>query len=79
MKFLKAAYVYIPQQVLSTFILWDGIFVWYRGFLSIWTDPSSRTTLLSVIFIGMSFGLIVARAQTKPQNEKDTQFPPMGP
>ena len=71
MKYLRRVLVYIPDQVLSTFVIWAGIFVWYRGFKDIIANPPSPQTMLVVIFIGVAFGLLTAR----PTNEKHIEAP----
>ena len=65
MKYLKAAFVNIPDQIISTFLLWGGCFVWYRGFVSIFNDPPSGTTFFWVILIGVVLGVRVARNKGK--------------
>lgn len=75
MRYLKLAIMNIPDQILSTFALWGGCFVWYRGFVSIFENPPSRDTLVGVILIGVVLGLMVARTQSKMPNEKHNEAP----
>lgn len=64
--------MHIPDQVLSTFVLWGCGFVVYRGCLSVFHELPSATTVLVVICIGVVLGLLTAGANP---NENDTKVP----
>ena len=78
MKYLKSVLINVPDQVLSTFLLWGCLFMWYRAIVSIWNDPPSANTVLVVILIGVVLGLIVSRTQMEKPHEKDSKIPTVG-
>lgn len=67
MRFLKRVVVKTPDQILSTFILFGVAMVLIRGIASLWHNPPSGTTLLSVLGVGVLFGVWVSI----PSNEKN--------
>jgi hypothetical protein len=73
MKYIRRCLLTIPDQVLSTFIAATALVILWRGLVSVWNDPPSRTTIATVLFIGIAFGLIAGAAPDAPggtTNEK---------
>jgi hypothetical protein len=72
MKYIRRCLLTIPDQVLSTFMVATVVVLFWRGVVSVWNDPPSRTTIATVLFIGIGFGLIAGAAPDAPggTNEK---------
>jgi xanthine/uracil permease len=74
MKYLLRALNTIPDQVLSTSIVFVAVMVAYRGIVSLWKNPPSPTTLIVMLSIGIGLGLLAALAPDnygKPTNNKN--------
>lgn len=67
MNFLKTALVAIPEQVVSTLIIWGFLFMVYRGAISVFNDPPSTTVILSVVGLGVVFGLFTSLNTNDPE------------
>jgi len=65
MKFVKRLLVNIPDQVLSTVILFGIVYVVYRGIASIIMKPPAVMTCITVIGVGILFGIITTFKQTQ--------------
>jgi hypothetical protein len=69
MKFLQRCWTNIPDQVLSTALLFGMGFVFYRGFLSVWNDPPATKTCLVVIVIGVILGVFVSLPERRSKED----------
>ena len=73
MKYIKRALVIIPDQVMSTFLIFGVVIVFWRGVVSLWNTPPSPLTVFIVLCIGIALGLIGACAPEYEKPKQDTK------
>lgn len=66
--FLRQLIVLVPDQIVSTMLLFGFGYTVYRGAIAIWDAPPSFTTCIVVILIGVALGIV-----TSCLNEKTNQ------
>ena len=74
MNYTKRLLVNIPDQVLSTFVMWGFVMVAMRGVTSIVKNPPSITTITVILVIGVVMGCLAA-----VPNKKSTATPNEAP
>lgn len=75
MKFLKRMWVNVPDQVVSTTILFLMVFLPIRGIISLFKNPPSNITIFVVIGVGVILGVLrsIPSPEQIEQWEKETK------